>query len=56
MDDVRAWLGQWRVAFRGPALAALRADARTVLGRHLYLAVLSQTWAMAVTAIAPHLA
>jgi hypothetical protein len=56
VDDIKTWLGQWRAAFRDPALVALRTDARTVVGRHLYLAVLSQTWAMAVSAIAPHLA
>jgi hypothetical protein len=56
MEDIKRWLAQWRVAFRDPVLIALRTDARTVVGRHLYLAVLSQTWAMAVTAIAPHLA
>jgi hypothetical protein len=27
-----------------------------VIGRHIYLALLSQTWAIAVSAIAPHLA
>ena len=39
-----------------PAFVTLRADARTVIGRHLYLVLLSQTWAMAVSSIAPHLA
>jgi hypothetical protein len=56
VDDIKTWLGQWRAALRDPALVALRTDARTVVGRHLYLALMSQTWAMAVTAIAPHLA
>jgi hypothetical protein len=56
LDDVRAWLGAWGVILRDPALIALRTDARTVVSRHLYLALLSQTWAMAITAIAPHLA
>jgi len=51
--DVRTWLGAWRDALGSgePALAALRADARTVVGRHLYLALLSQTWVLAVSAI-----
>jgi hypothetical protein len=56
VDDIRAWLAQWRAILADPALVALRTDARTVAGRHLYLALISQTWAMAVTAIAPHLA
>jgi hypothetical protein len=56
MDDVRAWLGQWRSALADPALVAVRAEARTIVSRHLYLALMSQTWAMAVTAIAPQLA
>jgi hypothetical protein len=56
--DIRAWLRTWRDALGSgdPALVALRSDARTVVGRHLYLALLSQTWAMAITAVAPHLA
>jgi hypothetical protein len=56
VDDLKTWLGEWRAAFRDPALVALRTDARTVVGRHLYLALMSQTWAVAVTALAPHLA
>jgi hypothetical protein len=56
LDDVRDWLTAWRVALRPePALAALRAEARQVIGRHLHLALLSQSWAMAVSAIAPRL-
>jgi hypothetical protein len=56
VDDIRAWLAQWRVVLAKPALVALRTDARTIVSRHLYLTLLSQTWAMAVTTIAPHLA
>jgi hypothetical protein len=56
VDDIRAWLARWRTILADPALLRLRTDARTVVGRHLYLALLSQTWAMAVTAITPHLA
>jgi hypothetical protein len=56
VNDVRDWLGAWRVALRpDPAMVSLRADARQVIGRHIYLALLSQTWAMAVSAIAPRL-
>ena len=56
VGDIRAWLGEWRAILAAPGLLALRTDARTVVGRHLYLTLLSQTWAMAVTTIAPHLA
>jgi hypothetical protein len=56
VDDIRAWLAQWRAILADPALVTLRTDARTIVGRHLCLALLSQTWAVAVTAIAPHLA
>ena len=57
LSDVRDWLSAWRGVLRPePALVALRADARQVIGRHIYLALLSQTWAMAVSAIAPRLA
>jgi hypothetical protein len=54
--DVRAWLARWGTVLADPAVVALRTDARTVVSRHLYLMVLSQTWAMAVTAVAPQLA
>jgi hypothetical protein len=54
--DVREWLEAWRRVLRpDPALVALRADARQVIGRHIYLALLSQTWAMAINVIAPRL-
>ena len=57
LSDVRAWLQAWRAVLRpDPALVALRTDARQVISRHIYLALLSQTWAMAVNAIAPRLA
>jgi hypothetical protein len=56
LSDVRDWLSAWRGVLRPePALVALRADARQVIGRHIYLALISQTWAMAVSAIAPRL-
>ena len=56
--DARVWLGQWRALFdsRDPKLIALRLDARLVIGRHLHLTLLSNTWAIALSAIAPHLA
>jgi hypothetical protein len=51
--DARIWLGHWRAMLgsHDPALARVRLDARLVIGRHLHLAVVSQTWALAVTAI-----
>jgi type IV secretory pathway protease TraF len=55
-SDVRDWLAAWRAVLRPePALVALRADTRQVIGRHIYLMLLSQTWAMAVSTIAPRL-
>jgi hypothetical protein len=53
MGDVRAWLGDWRdlLASDTPALIALRHDARVVIGRHIHLAVVSHTWALALAAI-----
>src|SRR5262249_55667246 len=58
MRDARIWLGQWRALFRShdPALVAVRLDARLVITRHIHLTVLSHTWAIALSAIAPHLA
>lgn len=55
--DIQAWLGSWREVLGSgdPALCAIRAEARTVIGRHFYLALLSHTWALAITALAPHL-
>ena len=56
VSDIRDWLKAWRGVLRpDPAFVALRADARQVIGRHLSLALLSQTWAMAVSALAPRL-
>jgi hypothetical protein len=56
--DVRDWLEDWRVFLNcaDPALVALRHDARIVIGRHLHLAIVSNTWALALIAIAPPLA
>ena len=53
--DARVWLAQWRALLesRDPALTALRVDARLVLSRHVHLTILSHTWAIALTAIAP---
>ena len=55
--DARVWLGQWRALFESPdpVLVALRLDARTVVTRHVHLTVLSHTWAIALSTIAPHL-
>jgi len=57
VDDIHRWIGAWREVLRpgDPALAKIRASVRTVVGRHVYLALLSHTWAMAVTAVAPSL-
>jgi len=56
--DQRNWLGAWRciLGSRDPAVVAIRLDARLVVTRYLYVALTSQTWAMAVTTIAPNLA
>ena len=58
MRDARIWLGHWRALFgsHDPALVALRLDARLVLMRHLHLTLLSNTWAIALSAIVPRLA
>ena len=58
MRDARIWLNQWRglLDSRDPALVAMRADARLVFGRHLHLTLLSNTWAIALTVIAPTIA
>jgi hypothetical protein len=58
VEDIRRWLDAWREALRpgDPALVKIRASVRTVVGRHVYLALLSHGWAMAVTAVAPGLA
>jgi len=55
LDDIRAWLDAWRDVLRSgdPVLAEVRATTRTVISRHVYLALLSHTWAMAVAAIVP---
>jgi hypothetical protein len=56
LRDVREWLHAWHGVLRpDPALVAIRIDARQVMHRHIYLAVLSQAWAMAVSAIGPAL-
>ena len=53
LADVSAWLGDWRdlLASDTPALIALRHETRVVMGRHIHLAVLSHTWALALAAI-----
>jgi hypothetical protein len=55
--DARVWLAHWRALLesRDPVLTAIRLDARLVLTRHVHLTLLSHTWAIALTAIAPHL-
>jgi hypothetical protein len=56
VSDIRDWLNAWRGVLRpDPTFVALRTDARQVIGRHIYLVLLSQTWAMAVSALAPRL-
>ncbi|HEY2996444.1 MAG TPA: hypothetical protein VGM22_26815 [Methylomirabilota bacterium] len=58
MRDARIWLGHWRALFESPdpALVAVRLDARLVISRHVHLMVLSHTWAIALSAIASHVA
>ena len=55
-SDVRDWLDSWRVFLNcaDPCLVALRRDARVVIGRHIQLTIASNTWALALMAIAPH--
>ena len=57
VSDIQKWIDAWRQVLRpgDPVLAKIRTSARTVIGRHVYLALLSQTWAMAVSALAPRL-
>lgn len=55
VDDIRAWVDTWRdmLGSDDRVLAQVRATARTVVTRHVYLALLSHTWAVAVAAVAP---
>ena len=57
MRDARIWLGHWRGLFTShdPVLVAVRLDARLVLTRHVHLTLLSHTWAIALSALAPRL-
>ena len=57
VDDIRSWLRAWREVLRpgDPVLAKIRTSARVVVGRHVYLALLSHGWAMTLSAIAPRL-
>lgn len=51
------WVATWRAIVWGgdPAVAAIRRDGRVVAGRYLQLAVLANTWSMAVWAVLPRL-
>jgi hypothetical protein len=55
VDDIRGWVEAWRGVLRSddPVLAQIRTMARTVVNRHVYLTLLSHTWAIAVAAVAP---
>jgi hypothetical protein len=57
MRDARVWVLRWRGVLQSgdSALVAIRTDGRTVLGRHLHLTLISNTWAVALTAVAPNL-
>ncbi|HXD97289.1 MAG TPA: hypothetical protein VN646_12135 [Candidatus Acidoferrum sp.] len=57
VSDIQKWIDAWREVLRpgDPVLAKIRTSARTVVGRHVYLALLSHTWAMAVSTLAPRL-
>ena len=56
--DARVWLGQWRALFTSHdlVLVAIRRDARMVVTRHLHLTLLSNTWAIALSALGSTLA
>jgi hypothetical protein len=56
--DVRRWLEAWREVLRpgDPALVTVRASARTVITRHVYLTLVSHTWALAIGSVVPVLA
>lgn len=56
--DARVWLARWKsvLAEQDPVMIALRLDARVVLTRHFHLTLLSNSWAIALNAIAPRLA
>lgn len=58
VEDIRRWIAAWREVLRpdDPALAQIRAAARSVVSRHLYLTLLSHAWAMAVSSVTPSLA
>ena len=55
VDDIRSWVEAWRDVLRpdDPLLAQVRATARTVVTRHVYLTLLAHSWAVAVAAVAP---
>jgi hypothetical protein len=55
--DARVWLARWKsvLAAQDPVMIALRVDARMVLTRHIHLTLLSNSWAIALSAIAPRL-
>jgi hypothetical protein len=57
VDDIRNWTKAWRSVLRpsDPVLVTIHTTARTVASRHLYLALLSHTWVMAVSTLAPQL-
>jgi hypothetical protein len=53
MSDAAAWVARWRsiVTSGQPAMVAIRHDARVIVGRYVYLMLMSNAWGMAVTAI-----
>jgi len=51
LDDCRVFLH-----CTDPSRSALRHDTRVVIGRHLHLTIVSNTWALALIAIAPPIA
>jgi hypothetical protein len=55
--DARAWLLTWRAILTSgdPAIALVRVKARVLAARYFQLAVTSNAWAMAVSAIVPGL-
>ena len=56
--ELFAWLRTWRgeLSSGDPLVAAIRVDGRAVMMRHAQLFAWSETWAMMVVLIAPHVA
>ena len=55
--DAHAWLATWRGILRSgdPIMAAIRADGRVVIVRHVQLMLSSHAWAIVVATMVPRL-